>query len=85
MYVRHLYTHLCRWRLHRVVVEEDVLQLPEFPVGRRDLCDLIAGKVKSDERQVGQLCTGGREGEKMFKERNISFQKNSVIHICNKH
>lgn len=33
-----------------------MLQLPELPVGYGNLRDLIAGKVKSDERQVSQLC-----------------------------
>lgn len=47
-----------RW-LHRIIVEDDVLQLPELPVGCRNLCDLIAGEVKSDERQVSQLCKQG--------------------------
>lgn len=50
------HTYLCGWRLHRIVVQDDVLQLPEFPVNCRNLCDLIAGEVKSDERQVSQLC-----------------------------
>lgn len=57
----HPQTHLSGRRLHRVVVEDDVLQLPELPVGCRDLCDLITGEVQSDERQVGQLCEDRRE------------------------
>ena len=30
-------------------------QLPEFPVDWRNLCDLVAGEVQSDEGQVSQL------------------------------
>ena len=41
-----------------------MLQLPEFLVCCWNLCDLIAGKVETDERQVSQLC---KYGQKDFK------------------
>lgn len=53
------WTCLSGWWLHRIIVEDDVLQLPELPVGCGNLCDLIAGEVESDERQVSQLCKQG--------------------------
>jgi len=55
MYVYVCCAYLCRWRLHGVVVQDDVLQLPELPVGRRNLCDLVAGEIEEDEGQIGQL------------------------------
>lgn len=64
----HKNTHLCRWGLHGVVVEDDVLQLPESPVDRRDLCDLIAGEVKSGEWQVRQLWRERERGVEKNKE-----------------
>lgn len=56
-----LHTCLRRGRLHRVVVEDNVLQLPEFPVSCGNLCDLIAGEVESDERKICQFCRNARE------------------------
>lgn len=56
-----LHTCLRRGRLHRVVVEDNVLQLPEFPVSCRNLCDLIAGEVESDERKICQFCRNAQE------------------------
>lgn len=50
------HTCLRRRRLHGVVVQYNVLQLPQLPVGRWDLRDLVAGEVQTDEREVGQLC-----------------------------
>lgn len=47
--------HLCRWRLQRVVVQDDALQLCELSVTRRDGRDFITGEVQTNQRQLCQL------------------------------
>lgn len=47
--------HLCRWRLQRVVVQNDALQLCELSVTHRDGSHFITGEVQTNQRQICQL------------------------------
>lgn len=49
------YSHLCRWRLQRVVVQNDALQLCELSVTHRDGSHFITGEVQTNQRQICQL------------------------------
>lgn len=75
-----LHTCLRRGRLHRVVVEDNVLQLPEFPVSCGNLCDLIAGEVESDERKICQFCRNARERLIKNKHKDRKEKKKNLFH-----
>lgn len=48
--------YLCRWALERIVVQNDALEVSEITVAYWDCRDLVTGKIKPDQRQLGQLC-----------------------------
>lgn len=81
-------THLCRWRLKGIVVQNKKLKMPEISEGGRDLGDAVAGEVQDGERQVSQAWWGAQGqpeallcGQLTAIEGHSSMrQRNTIIH-----
>lgn len=54
-------THLGRWALQGVAVQQNDLQVPEAAEGDRDAGDTVTGEIQADKRKVPQLWGWVRE------------------------
>lgn len=54
-------THLGRWALQGIAVQQNDLQVPEAAEGDRDAGDTVTGEIQADKRKVPQLWGWVRE------------------------